>query len=97
MTHEEPLRSAPIFAALTRPQMVAGVPYGFAVANIILCLELFLLTRSVLVFALCALAHATGYAAATREPRFFDLWVARFARCRPTRTRAHWGADVYEP
>ena len=35
------LDSDPIFAALTRPQMIAGVTYPFAVFNLVLSVEAF--------------------------------------------------------
>ena len=36
------LASDPVFAALTRPQMIGGVTYSFAVFNLIVTLEAFL-------------------------------------------------------
>ena len=40
------LASDPVFAALTRPQMNAGVTYPFAVFNLVVTVEAFLITRS---------------------------------------------------
>ena len=40
------LASDPVFAALTRPQMIGGVTYGYAVFNLIVTVEAFLITRS---------------------------------------------------
>ena len=54
------LASDPVFAALTRPQMIGGVTYPFAVFNLIITLEAFLITHSFWVFALAAVVHAGG-------------------------------------
>jgi len=40
------LASDPVFAALTRPQMIGGVTYAFAVFNLVVTVEAFLITRS---------------------------------------------------
>jgi len=40
------LASDPVFAALTRPQMIGGVTYTYAILNLIVTGELFLITKS---------------------------------------------------
>jgi len=91
------LATDPIFAALTRPQMIAGVTYGYAVFNLIVTLELFLITKSFWVLLLAALIHAVGYVGCLREPRFFDLWTTRLSRCPRTRTAWFWSTNSYRP
>jgi type IV secretion system protein VirB3 len=91
------LASDPIFTALTRPQMVGGVTYGYAVFNLIVTLELFLITRSFAVFAFAALLHAIGYLGSLREPRFFDLWITRLRHCPRVKNFWFWEANSYRP
>ena len=91
------LTSDPIFSALTRPQMIGGVTYSFAVFNLIVTLEAFLITRSFWAFAFAAVVHLVGYVGCVREPRFFDLWVTRLSRCPRVRTFWFWRANVYQP
>ncbi len=91
------LASDPIFAALTRPQMIAGVTYGYAVFNLIVTLELFLITKSFWVLVLAALIHAVGYVGCLREPRFFDLWTTRLSRCPRNPTAWFWSSNSYQP
>ena len=55
------LASDPVFAALTRPQMIGGVTYPYAVLNLIVTAEAFLITRSFWALALAAVLHALGY------------------------------------
>ena len=91
------LASDPIFAALTRPQMIGGVTYPYAVFELIVTLEAFLITKSFWSLALAAVLHGAGYMGCLREPRFFDLFIAR-ARCSPrVRNFWFWEANVYRP
>ena len=91
------LASDPIFSALTRPQMIGGVTYSYAVLNLILTLEAFLIFRSFWAFALAAVVHAVGYLGCLREPRFFDLWVTRLSRCPRVKNHRYWRANSYSP
>jgi type IV secretion system protein VirB3 len=91
------LASDPIFTALTRPQMIGGVTYAYAVFNLIVTLEAFLITRSFWAFAVAAAVHLAGYVGCVNEPRFFDLWVTRLSQCPRVRNFWFWRANVYRP
>jgi len=83
--------------ALTRPQMFAGVTYTWFVANAVIATELFLVFRSAWVIALALVVHGVGVLACLREPRFFDLWLARIGRCPRVRNHAIWRCNSYRP
>ena len=91
------LVSDPIFAALTQPQMIGGVTYTYAVFNLIVTLEAFLLTKSFWALAIAPIVHAAGYLGCLKEPRFFDIWVVRASRCPRVRNFAFWRANAYRP
>jgi type IV secretion system protein VirB3 len=91
------LASDPIFSALTRPQMIGGVTYSYAVFNLIVTLEAFLITRSFWAFAFAAVVHGIGYVGCVREPRFFDLWITKLSRCPRTPNFWFWRANSYRP
>ena len=86
-----------IFVALTRPQMFAGVTYSYFIANGIIAAEAFLIFKSFWAIALAAIIHLAGVLLCLREPRFFDLWIARVARCPRVRNHALWGCNSYRP
>lgn len=92
-----PLDSDPVFAALTRPQMLGGVTYSYAVLNLIVTVEAFLISRSFWALAIALVMHVVGYVACAREPRFFDLWIARASRCPRVRNFGFWRANSYAP
>ena len=86
-----------VFVALTRPQMFAGVTYTWFVANAVIATELFLVFRSAWVVALALVVHGVGVLACLREPRFFDLWLARVGRCPRVRNHGVWRCNSYRP
>ena len=91
------LSSDPIFSALTRPQMLGGVTYGYAVFNLLLTVEAFLITKSFWALPAAAAIHVVGYLGCLREPRFFELWITRVRHCPRVRNYGHWLANSYQP
>lgn len=91
------LNRSTVFVALTRPQMFAGVTYSFFVLNAVLAAELFLIFRSFWAIVVAVLIHLVGVLACLREPRFFDLWIARVSRCPRVKNYRLWGCNSYRP
>lgn len=87
----------PVFTALTRPQMFAGVTYTYFIINGMITMEAFLITKSFLVLPLAGLLHLLGSLACMREPRIFDLWIIRASRCPRIRNFAAWRQNSYRP
>ncbi|MCI3131094.1 type IV secretion system protein VirB3 [Phenylobacterium aquaticum] len=87
----------PVFRALTQPQMFAGVTYSFFTLNGALTTEAFLVTRSFWALLLAAVLHGVGYLACLKEPRIFDLWIARVSRCPRLPNWRRWGCNSYAP
>jgi type IV secretion system protein VirB3 len=86
-----------LFRALTRPQMFGGVTYSYFIINAAVTTEAFLITRSFLALPVALLVHAIGYVACLREPRIFDLWLAKVSRCPRVPNWARWGCNSYSP
>ena len=91
------LSRAPVFRALTRPQMFAGVTYNFFVINLLVTTEAFLVTRSFLALPVALAVHAAGYLACLREPRIFDLWLTKVSRCSRIKNWRLWRCNSYHP
>lgn len=91
------LRRDTLFTALTRPQMFAGVTYSFFVVNAILGVELFLIFKSFKVLLVGMLVHLVGMLVCLREPRFFDLWLARARHCPRVKNFRFWRCNSYRP
>lgn len=93
----EGLDRDPLFVALTRPQMFAGVTYSYFVANAVIATELFLLFHSIWAIVVALVVHGAGVVLCLREPRFFDLWLTRVSRCPRVRNHAIWRCNSYRP
>jgi type IV secretion system protein VirB3 len=85
----------PLFVALTRPQMFAGVTYSYFIANAVVATELFLIFRSIWALGAALVVHFVGVVLCLREPRFFDLWITRVSRCPRVRNHAIWRCNSY--
>lgn len=91
------LKKDTLFVALTRPQMFAGVTYSYFVINAVVCVELFLVFKSWWVLPAALAIHAIGAVACLREPRFFDLWLARVRHCPRVKNFRLWRCNSYRP
>ena len=86
-----------LFVGLTRPQMLLGVTYGFAIINAIVTTELFLVFKSVWVILAAVIVHAIGVVACLRDPLIFDLWLVKVQRCPRVRNYRIWRCNSYRP
>lgn len=85
----------PLFVALTRPQMFAGVTYSYFIVNGVVTTELFLLFKSPWVLLAALVVHGIGTLACRGEPRFFDLWLIKASRCPRVRNYKIWRCNSY--
>jgi type IV secretion system protein VirB3 len=91
------LPSDPIFKALTRPQMVAGVTYSYAVINLVITIEAFIVTKSFWTLAIPVGVHVVGVLACLEEPRLIDLWLGKVRLCPNVPNRGFWASNSYAP
>jgi type IV secretion system protein VirB3 len=91
------LERDPLFVALTRPQMFAGVTYSYFIANAVIATELFLIFRSAWALAAALVVHLVGVLLCLREPRFFDLWLTKASRTPRVRNYKIWKCNSYRP
>jgi type IV secretion system protein VirB3 len=94
MTH---LARNVVFRALTQPQMFAGVTFNFFIINGVITAELFLITKSFWALLAAFGLHGFAYVMCLREPRFFDLWIARASKCTRIKNYHFWRCNSYAP
>jgi type IV secretion system protein VirB3 len=87
----------PVHRALTRPQMFGGVTMNFFVINAAVTTEAFLITKSFWALPVALVVHAVGYMACLREPRAFDLWIAKVSKCPRVKNWRQWECNSYAP
>ena len=86
-----------LFVGLTRPQMFAGVTYSLFVTNVVISTELFLIFKSAWAIACALMIHGGAMLLCLKEPRFFDLWLARASKCPRIKNYRVWGCNSYRP
>jgi type IV secretion system protein VirB3 len=91
------LERDPLFVALTRPQMFAGVTYSYFIANAVIATELFLIFKSAWVLLAALIIHLIGVLLCVREPRFFDLWMTKLSRTPRIKNYKIWQCNSYRP
>lgn len=91
------LDHAPLFTALTRPQMFAGVTYSYFIINAVIAAELFLVFRSIWVLPMALVIHGVGVLLCLREPLIIDLWLTRIGKCPRVRNHKIWRCNSYRP
>jgi type IV secretion system protein VirB3 len=93
----ESIRRDPLFIALTRPQMFAGITFGMFVANFVITAELFLIFRTLWVFVPALALHGIGVVICLRDPRIVELWMTRASSCGRVRNYGLWRCNSYRP
>jgi type IV secretion system protein VirB3 len=91
------LERDPVFAALTRPQMFAGVTYTWFILNAVITAEVFLITKSLWALVAAVAIHTFGVIAARDEPRFFELWITRLSGSPRVANFSFWRCNSYRP
>ena len=84
-----------LFTGLTRPQMLLGVTFPFAILNAVITTELFLAFKSVWILLAAALVHLAGWLVCLRDPRIFDLWLVKNRRCPRVPNHRAWRCNSY--
>jgi type IV secretion system protein VirB3 len=76
-----------------------GVTYAALLMNLVFTLEAFLLTRNLLILAVCIPIHAVCALLCARDPRFFDLLMLWGRTRLPAMfgTLRFWNASSYSP
>ena len=89
----------PLFVGATRPSMLWGVTYSAVMLNAMCIMELFLLTKNLLILLLAAPIHGVCVLLCARDARFFDLVLLWGRTGLPAllANRWFWKASSYSP
>ncbi len=89
----------PVFVAVTRPPLKGGVTYSAFLFNVLLTVELFLVTHNLLWLLAFVPLHGICWLLCLQEPRYFDLLIL-WGRTRGPGLLGNarrWGANSYSP
>jgi len=97
MNEPETLETDILFAGATRPAMLYGVTYAFAIINGMFALMVFLAVANPFYIAIAIPGHLIGYLMCMNDPRRFEVffvWLVTMAKCR---NRMFWKSSTYTP
>ena len=89
----------PLFVGVTRPPMRWGVTYAALLFNLVFTMEVFLLTKNLLLLLIAAPIHGVSMLLCARDARFFDLLLV-WGHTRLPALAAnlrYWRANSYSP
>lgn len=93
------LTADPLFVGITRPPMRWGVAYEAVLINLVVTMEVFVVTKNLLTLLIAIPIHGLCALLCARDARFFHLLVL-WARTRLPAylgTARHWRAASYSP
>ena len=98
-TAESALVTDTLYVGLTRPAMKWGVSYAALLINVVVTMELFLVTQNLLTLLLALPFHGLCMLACARDARYFELWVlwARTQGMSHLANARFWRASSYAP
>ena len=99
MTPQRSLTKDPLFVGVTRPPMRWGVTYAALLLNLVVTMEVFLVTKNLLTLGLALPVHGLAALLCARDPRILDLLLLWARTTIPARLAngAVWGAASYSP
>lgn len=86
----------PLVKALTRAPTLFGVPYMFAMFNMVVTAVIFLATKSLFSLLLVLPIHSFGYFMTLRDEQIFNILKIRGSKT-PPQSKALWGVRSYAP
>ncbi|WFW29846.1 MAG: VirB3 family type IV secretion system protein [Wolbachia endosymbiont of Menacanthus eurysternus] len=85
-----------LFKGLTRPAMLFGVSYMFAILNVLICMLIFINLNDFRTFLVLFGIHGFGYVASTKEPLFIELFIIKLGKCSKCLNRFYHKANSYD-
>ncbi|QXK91859.1 type IV secretion system protein VirB3 [Neoehrlichia mikurensis] len=86
-----------LFKGLTRPTMLFGVSYTFAILNFMICIMIFMYSNDFRVLLILGPGiHGIGYLASAKDPLFLDLFIIKMQKCSKCLNRFYHNANSYD-
>ena len=86
-----------LFVGLTRPALLFGVSYTFAILNGFVGMMGYIIASDIKFMVMIVPIHFIGYALCSKEPLFIELWKVKAEKCGTCRNRLFHGGNSYDP
>jgi type IV secretion system protein VirB3 len=94
---EQELETDVLFAGATRPAMIFGASFDFAIINVFTAAMALIATGNPLYMLMALPIHAIGFIVCLNDPQFFSVmkcWIILISTCP---NRWFWGKSTYNP
>ena len=89
------MKRFPIFLALTRASRLIGLPYGYAILMMILCVLPLIWFLSVLTLVWCGVVYIVLRVASSRDDKLLEAVLKRLTAVPPSQGRKLFGGDSF--
>jgi type IV secretory pathway VirB3-like protein len=91
------MKRYPIFLALTRASRLIGLPYGYAILMMVVCVLPLIWFLSALTLVWCVLVYVVLRIASAKDDKLIEAILKRMTAVSPSQGRAIWGGDSFGP
>ncbi len=86
-----------LFKGLTRPAMIMGVSFPYAILNASLSLLIFVMAQKLAaIVVLLPSLHLLGYWICFKEPLFVELYLVKIQNFNKCSNKIHYGGNSYD-
>ena len=86
-----------LFAGLTRPPLLFGVSYNFALLNGMISMVSYIMLNDFTYLIMAFPIHGIGYYICSKEPLFIELFKVKSQKCSRCFNKFFHGANSYDP
>ncbi len=91
------LEANSLFVGLTRPPMLFGVSYMFALLNAFICMIAYIATTQFRYLGAIFPIHLIGFILCSKEPLILELFLIKGQKCSHCKNRLYYHANSYDP
>lgn len=85
---KETIREDPLFVGLTKPPLIFGVSFSFAMVNMMISTIIYIQMSSIKIIFIAFIIHMIGYILCFNEPLFIEIYANKaqnFTKCKNTK------------
>lgn len=97
MSSSGSVKTDQLFKGLTRPALIFGVSYAYALLNLVITTLGFMYSESFMVLLVVGpVIHGIGYLASSKEPLFVELFLVKTGKCSKCKNKFYHGTNSYD-
>lgn len=91
------MKRYPVFLALTRASRLIGLPYGYAILMMVICVLPLIWFLSIMTLVWCTIVYVMLRIASAKDDKLIEAILKRLTSVPPTQGRNIFGGDSFGP